>query len=143
MKNTKFENFLSLPIEKKFVEKIKYECTSPLADIILTKNYYRSNIELKEFTANYLQEDYKEYLFSARPALYAKVVRDIFVAAEKDNDKFILKIKGIRKFLSLAETDSNSDSALNKKNQTKSSSNSSTLRAWSKIINPKGNENED
>ena len=119
------------------IEDLVFECTSPLAKIILTKEFYSGrNIELKDFTENYLKEDYKDYLFHGRPTLYARVIRDLFDNSKNNDEskknKSIDKVKSIQRFLN--EKNMVSKNSERPKQKTKQD----PIDGWRSIINPKG-----
>ncbi|EUJ26924.1 hypothetical protein MFLO_13670 [Listeria floridensis FSL S10-1187] len=67
-----------------------------LSIIIFTKEYYANNTDLKEFTKNILFQEYKDYLFKNRNALYARVLRDIL---KTNDEKQLILINSILEFI--------------------------------------------
>lgn len=94
-----------------------------LAVIIFTKEFFKSNKELKKFTGICLQIEYKEYLFKSRTLLYSRVIKDFFL---DENKKKFLRKQIDHFFDELAPE----QSTRNKKNE------QDVIEKWSKIINP-------
>lgn len=136
--NNKYNDLFNVTINYENIELIKYACTAPLAEIILTKKYYISNIELKNFTSQYLNEEYKDYLFAARPALYARVIKDIFKVEEKDYPKILSKAEAIKRFIDERNENNKYEKKENAKIEKSKNTQKSTLKEWSKLIYPEG-----
>lgn len=140
MQKYSYNNFISQNIDELNINEAILACTAPLAEIILTRKYYSGrNSDLKDFTLNYLIEDYRDYLFDSRPMLYARIVKDIFKQPKKEeiefNKKKIEKLKNIQMFLKENNNEIFSDKSSNPVTK-KSQSNS--IDGWRKIINPRG-----
>lgn len=135
MEDKKFNYFISILPSKKNVDDLILQSTAPLAIIILTKEFYQNNKDLKLFVTEYLKEDYKDYLFAGRPALYARIIKDI--VREENIEKNLIKMKNIQKFL-LANNEFKDKKIKDDKKNTPQK-NKNTIENWSRIINPKGN----
>lgn len=98
-----------------------------LAIIVFTKKYYKSNKELKKFTSNVLNINYKNYLFLSRTALYARIVKDFYIDIEKQE---FLKTQ-IVTFVEKKSTNTN-----NNRYKKKRTSQNDVIAAWRKVINP-------
>ncbi|GAB9262225.1 hypothetical protein CANFE03_18860 [Ligilactobacillus animalis] len=98
-----------------------------LAIIVFTKKYYKSNKELKKFTSNVLNINYKNYLFLSRTALYARIVKDFYIDIEKQE---FLKTQ-IVTFVGKKSTNTN-----NNRHKKKRTSQNDVIAAWRKVINP-------
>ena len=98
-----------------------------LAIIVFTKKYYKSNKELKKFTSNVLNINYKNYLFLSRTALYARIVKDFYIDIEKQD---FLKTQ-IVTFVGKKSTNTN-----NNRYKKKRTSQNDVIAAWRKVINP-------
>lgn len=137
--NNNYEDFISQNINEANLDKSILACTAPLAEIILTKKFYSGrNSELKDFTINYLDENYRDYLFDGRPMLYARIVKDIFKNSKKDEEEFtknkIKKLKNIQKFLKDKAKDNGINSEIYSNSLTKKAKDNS-IDGWRKIIN--------
>lgn len=135
----KYDDFISQNINEVNLDESILASTAPLAEIILTKKFYSGrNIELKDFTTNYLNENYRDYLFDGRPMLYARVVKDIFKDSKKDEEEFtknkIKKLKNIQKFLKDKVNDNEINSEIYQNSLTKKSKDNS-IDGWRNIIN--------
>ncbi|MGM0320768.1 hypothetical protein IGI82_001901 [Enterococcus sp. AZ067] len=104
-----------------------------LARIIFTKDYYEKNIDLKNFTNKILKKGYKDYLFSNRNALYARVLRDIY---KENEEKQLETINQILEFIKEVPSEKKDDNSKKIKETTKNQK--SNIKSWSDIINPKG-----
>ncbi|EGP4907480.1 hypothetical protein [Enterococcus faecium] len=103
-----------------------------LAQIIFTKYYYDKNIDLKNFTSEILKRNYKEYLFSNRNTLYARVLRDIY---KEDEEK---QLETINRILAFIYRETDKDLGIRtKKNNESTKNQKSNIKSWSEIINPK------
>ena len=134
---TDYKKFIYKEVSIGNIDDLIFECTGPLAKIILTKEFYSGrNIELKDFTKDYLNEDYREYLFQGRPMLYARVVKDLFSNAKSDDksdkNKSIEKVRNIQRFLSENRIISKTEDLPKQKIK------QDPIDGWRSIINPKG-----
>lgn len=105
-----------------------------LSNIIFTTNYFKRNFDIKEFSTNVLQEDYKEYLFQSRTALYARIIKDII--REKDEKKTINKINSILKFILDSNLENDSSNNKTQKNKITKSKIQTDILGWVNVINP-------
>lgn len=96
---------------------------SILATIILTKEYYKSNVDIHEFTLGTLGLEYKDYLFKSRTLLYSRVVKDTYL--NKNSAIFIQKTQDFLK---------NNKNIQKKKEKTKSQND--IINEWRNVINP-------
>ncbi|QIG36145.1 hypothetical protein IBB3154_0654 [Ligilactobacillus salivarius] len=97
-----------------------------LATIVFTKKYFKANKELKKFTSDTLNINYKNYLFLSRTALYARIVKDFYLDIEKQ--KFLKT-----QLITFVEEKSTS---VNNNHQKKKTSQNDVIAAWRKVINP-------
>ncbi|APC44680.1 hypothetical protein ACI1T5_01000 [Lactococcus petauri] len=131
-----YDSFITKEVNKNNIEDLIFECTAPLAKIILTREYYSGkNKEIKEFTKKYLNEDYRDYLFHSRPMLYARIIKDL-IKVSKNNEDYeienkIEKIKNIQRFLSEKTNQYNSSDIQTKKYK------NDPIEGWRNIINPR------
>lgn len=126
--NTEIKRFLSLKVNKKNLESLKFIVPGILAYIIINKELYSKNSDLKSFTKNYLNEDYKDYLFKSRTTLFARVVKDII--REKEDDISLKKISNIQNFLFERTVQNSKQNTRN----TKIPKSQDILKNWSEII---------
>lgn len=94
-----------------------------LAIIIFTKEFFKSNKELRKFTKGWLRVEYKEYLFRSRTLLYSRVIKDFFL---NENQKKFLRVQIDNFFDELAPE----QTTRNKK------AGQDIIEKWTKIINP-------
>ena len=97
-----------------------------LATIVFTKKYFKANKELKKFTSDTLNINYKNYLFLSRTALYARIVKDFYLDIEKQ--KFLKT-----QLITFVEEKS---TIVNNNHQKKKTSQNYVISAWRKVINP-------
>ena len=63
---------------KNFTDKF-FTIPAVLSVIIFTKEFYSSNDELRGFTEDFLNKEYKDYLFKSRTLLYSRVIKDFYI----------------------------------------------------------------
>lgn len=94
MTSINIEKFKSLSIGKNDDE-ASMIFPSILATIILTKELYKNNVDIHQFTLDVLGLEYKDYLFSSRTLLYSRVVKDTYL--NKNSALFIQKTQDFLK----------------------------------------------
>lgn len=99
-----------------------------LSVIIFTKKFYENNPDLKNFTTDILNIEYREYLFKSRTALYARIIKDFYV---NDTDLSVI----IKKIAALTVTDK--PKTTKKDSRQKSNSQQKIINEWRQVINPK------
>lgn len=123
-----------MPIKEDTIEKFKVASDveknsllpAVLAIIVFTKKYFKSNKELKKFTSNVLNIDYKNYLFLSRTALYARIVKDFYIDTERQE---FLKTQ-------LVTFIGRKSANINNHHKKKKNSQNDVIAAWRKVINP-------
>lgn len=130
------KEFLNINISKKNSEIALLLSTAVLSEIILDREaYYTKNADLKSFTEEILEKDYGEYLFNARPALFARSVKDLREHQKKEIEQFLKIAKNIQKFLmNNVEKDKNDKNKSNNYKEKKSNSNKDVIDAWRAVI---------
>ncbi|MCL1701605.1 hypothetical protein [Lysinibacillus sp. Bpr_S20] len=130
------KEFININISKKNSEIVLLLSAAVLSEIILDKEaYYTKNPDLKSFTVEILEKDYGEYLFNARPALFARSVKDLREHQKKDIEQFLKIAKNIQKFLvNNVEKDKNDKNKPNNDKEKKSNSNKNVIDAWRAVI---------
>lgn len=102
-----------------------------LSILILDKTLIAKNSELKPL-ANVIGDTvYKDYLFHSRTSLFARLVKDTYIFANTDDDKYKV-IENVQRALLLL-----SDSTANEKNvdsKKSSSKKESPTQKWQRII---------
>jgi hypothetical protein len=96
------DEFLELNVEElneEDLDKLLFLSVGVLSEIILEKKYYSHNKDLKDFANEILTQDYKDYLFDARPALYARIIRDLRKYKIENPEMFFNIEKSIQKFI--------------------------------------------
>ncbi|EAD0080786.1 hypothetical protein Y136_14990 [Listeria monocytogenes] len=131
--NKLFPPYLKKKYTKATIDEGIFMVPGVLSKIIFTKEYYENNPDLKEFTKNILSQDYRDYLFKNRNALYARVLRDILKA---DDEKQLILINNILEFINnFSEEKKSSPKKIKNKDLKKEQK--SDIKSWSNIINPK------
>lgn len=127
------KEFININISKKNSEIVLLLSTAILSEIILDREaYYKKNPDLKSFTVEILEKNYGEYLFNARPALFARTVKDLRENQKKNIDQFLKVAKNIQKFL-VKEVGKEKNKPNNEKEK-KSNSNKNVIDAWRAVI---------
>lgn len=61
--------------------------TGAISDVIFNKELFQSNIDLKEYIKLFEEtlnvDSYRDYLYLARPQLFARLIRDLFYPRKK------------------------------------------------------------
>lgn len=129
-------------IEDTSSEQLKLIIPGILAKIVLTKEIFSKNDDLKEFTKIFAENSYAEYLYRARPLLYSRLIKE-FIKLESNQEVFDY-FKLIRNFLIHNEVVLKVEEVKedNLKDITKKNTISNDIKSWSKFINP-GRYNED
>lgn len=130
------KEFVNINISKKNSEIVLLLSAAVLSEIILDREaYYTKNSDLKSFTVEFLEKDYGEYLFNARPALFARSVKDLREQQKKDIEQFLKIAKNIQKFLlnNVEKVKSDKNNSNNDKEK-KSNSNKDVIDAWRAVI---------
>lgn len=96
---------------------------SVLATIILTKEYYKTNVDIHQFTLDILGLEYKDYLFNSRTLLYSRIVKDAYLS--KNSAMFIQKTQ---EFLNTNKNE--------QKKKGKPKSQNDIINEWRNVINP-------
>lgn len=131
--NKLFPPYLKKKYTKSTLNEGLFMVPGVLSIIIFTKEYYESNPDLKDFTKNVLFQEYRDYLFKNRNALYARVLRDILKA---EDEKKLIFINNILDFTNNFSKENEND--LKKmKNKDLKKDQKSDIKSWSNIINPK------
>lgn len=136
----RFNEYIRTPINKQNADEISFLLCGIIADLILGKEYFTRNIEIRTFTTNILDEEYKDYLFASRTALYARIIKDLKVSILNDPDEFVKRASNIKQFIE--ERKSKGDTQLEmtqNKEEAKKRRNKRVdpIDEWRKIINPK------
>lgn len=93
-----------------------------LSEIIIKKEVYKKNYELKDFTSQIFMKEYGSYLYDARPLLYSRLVKDLITLNEIDENQFFNIQRKIKGFLSeniLNESNKGNRKEINKKEANK------------------------
>lgn len=125
-------NFLKVIESLKTYNDIRRGLPGIIAEIIFNKQLYKNNIDLKEFT-DIFDNDYAEYLFKARPLLFARLTKEL-LEIENERELLIHK-KKIEKFL-LNKYANNKDMKQDKEKSKANNSTTKNIEAWGKFINP-------
>lgn len=124
MKNKKYEKAVMHYLSDSNDNQI-FQLTNILSVIILSRYFFKHNQDLKQFTKNVLNIEYKEYLFKSRTLLFSRVIKDVYIY----NDD-IKKINlSILKFVRSYEN-------VKKHHNEKKASQSEIIDKWRKVINP-------
>ncbi|MFL1674439.1 hypothetical protein [Paenibacillus dendritiformis] len=121
------------------VEKMLFLSIAVLSEVILDKKYFANNKDLKFFTNEVLEQDYKEYLFDSRPALYARIIRDLRTSKAKDLGNFKKIEEMIQEFIASypkVEDRTSVDNNENSKRLTskKTKTNPKVISDWRSVI---------
>ncbi|QPQ35520.1 hypothetical protein [Lysinibacillus sp. JNUCC-52] len=130
------KEFININISKNNSEIVLLLSAAVLSEIILDREaYYTKNAELKIFTVEVLEKDYGEYLFNARPALFARAVKDLREHQKKEIEHFLKTMKNIQKFLKDNKKEKNDKNKSNNNKEKKTnSSNKNVIDAWRAVI---------
>ncbi|MGG1644311.1 hypothetical protein ACIFQM_24240 [Paenibacillus sp. NRS-1782] len=139
------QEFLELNVKDKTnIEKLLFLSIPLLSEIILEKKYFSHNKDLKHFTNEILTQDYKDYLFDSRPALYARLIKDLRNSKLEDLDYFIKLEKTIQGFmiahpeLNVGITSDDDDlKSVTKKTKSKNKTNPKVISDWRSVIESK------
>ncbi|AWI12644.1 hypothetical protein CQJ30_11070 [Caldibacillus thermoamylovorans] len=127
------QEFLNINITKNNSEVVLLLCTAVLSEIILNRHgIYTKNDYLKNFTTEVLEKEYKDYLFSARPTLFARIVKDIREHQIKEVNKFVKIAKNIQAFLKDSEKNESDD--VNKQKGKQRKDKKDVIDAWRAVI---------
>ena len=99
-----------------------------LSIIVLTKEYYPHNNELRQFTKDVLNADYKDYLFKSRTLLYSRIIKDFYI----NNQDIKLLLKKVNAFIK--ENNGETNNRVKKDHQTTKVSNSKKRASQQEII---------
>ncbi|MBH0167569.1 hypothetical protein IHV12_21920 [Fictibacillus sp. 7GRE50] len=134
----KFQEYINIQITKNNINDISFLLYGILAELIFERNYFSKNSDIRSFTKEILQEDYKEYLFASRTSLYARIIKDIKLNALNDKYKFVQQANNIKLFLQKSNVinekfspEQTNGNKIKKKNSVKSD----PIEEWRKIIN--------
>lgn len=141
--------FLKLNVnETNNKEKLLFLSIALLSEVILDRKYFGNKNDLKNFTNEILSQDYRDYLFDSRPALYARLVNDLRKSSAKDFEKFVALEKNIQTFMEvipeisvskLPNQDNSDLQGASKKDRkkTKSRTNPQVINDWRSVIESK------
>ncbi|WP_421383365.1 hypothetical protein ACOJQI_02875 [Bacillus salacetis] len=124
------------------IENLLFLSVAVLSEIILDRLHFEKNKDLKEFTTEILLESYKDYLFDSRPALYARIIKDLRDYKMKNQDHFLQLEQNIQEFLSTKyneEFEGNIQNETSKKtpsgdNKKQKNGNKKVIEGWRSII---------
>ncbi|MBB5150569.1 hypothetical protein [Ureibacillus thermosphaericus] len=129
------KEFININISKKNSEIVLLLCIAVLSEIIFDREgYYSKNLELKEFTVKVLEKDYREYIFNARPALFARIVKDLRQSHNKNIVQFLKIAKNIQVFLKKNIIYKSDNEEKQQKKVNKNNKNIDVIDAWRKVI---------
>ena len=131
MKNEYLSKFVKTEISKTNVESMKNMVPSVFAKIILDRSLVHPNIELRQFADKIAGQEYREYLYGSRTALFARLTKDAYI-------QYSLTVEDLRKIQKVVSEmltwneDQQTSSPSTPKN--KKDSKESPLKQWKKII---------
>jgi hypothetical protein len=137
----KFHEFIKTQVTANNMADVSFLLYGILAEVIFERGYFSKNSDIKTFTSDILQEDYKEYLFASRTSLYARIVKDMKLNIINDTDKFLQKANNVKVFLKehgeeAIRTNPTNEGSHTSKSKKKNTSKNDAIDEWRKIINP-------
>lgn len=139
MINNKYNDFIKFKVNENNLDRILIILPGILAEIVLTKNFFSKNPDLRPFTEDILLASYRDYLFGSRTQLYARIIKDLFEAMKKDQAKLIQQTNNLRQYIesyienpqttNVKDTDKNGTTKKDRK-----STNVDMIDEWRKII---------
>jgi hypothetical protein len=126
------KDFTTLSISKSNLEVTSDMIPSILAKIILDKTLVHPNIELRPFANKIGHDEYKDYLFGSRTALFARLTKDAYITPSIT----VSDIKELQNIVSEMllwnkKSDTPQDAEPTKEKPSKSDS---PLKQWKRII---------
>lgn len=105
-----------------------------LSIIVFSKEYYSHNDELRQFTENVLNINYKDYLFKSRTLLYSRIIKDFYIN-NQDVKSLVIKINDFIE----RESDNNNNRMKNHQitkisNSKKKDSQQDIIKKWRNVI---------
>lgn len=80
--------YIQLKNSNENIEELLFLSIPLLSKVVLEKDYYEHNPELKIFTDNVFNKEYSEYLYGSRPLLYSRLIKELLYFKKEDVDKF-------------------------------------------------------
>lgn len=138
------QEFASTEVNNNNLSQVFNQIPLVLSIVILDKSIISKNAELKPFANMIGDTVYREYLFHSRTALFARLVKDVFITTDDDDkkDTIIRLQKVIPKIEITLENSGDNNSAISNVTSTQKKSRSiskkeSAIKKWQKIIEGK------